>query len=79
LPPPGTSKTSLLTSEPRIRILALHAEAKGSVEIGRLFDLPPKAVARVIAEAQTADDKPIPCPRRPTRKETFPCQPGESA
>jgi hypothetical protein len=45
-PPSGNSKTSLLTSDARGRILALHAEGKGPVKIGRLLDLLRKAVAR---------------------------------
>jgi DNA invertase Pin-like site-specific DNA recombinase len=71
-----------VTSEATERIVALHREGKGPVEIARIVGLGRHQVSRVIADAQATEDegsKPIRCQRRPTAKETFPTQAGDTA
>jgi hypothetical protein len=48
--PRRNCKTSLITPEAIRRIHELRVKGKGPIEIGRLLEIPRKAVARVLAE-----------------------------
>jgi len=68
--PSGNSRASLLTSETIKRIHALDRETKGVDRIGLVTGISRKQVARVLAEAKTAEDeapKPIPVQEGPQR------------